>query len=54
MNGLSRTTVYRSMAEGHFPRQVSLGARAVGWRESDIDKWLSERESHVYAEDAAA
>ena len=24
----------------NFPRQVSLGARAVGWRECDINAWL--------------
>ena len=54
MNGLSRTTVYRSMAEGHFPRQVSLGVRAVGWKESDIEKWLNEREVTIFAERSAA
>ena len=40
LTGLSRSTLYGKIAEGNFPRQVSLGARAVGWRENDINSWL--------------
>ena len=39
--GLSRSTLYLKIAEGAFPRQVSLGPRAVGWVESEIEEWLS-------------
>jgi prophage regulatory protein len=39
--GLSRSTIYLRMSEGSFPTPVSLGARAVGWIESDVDFWLS-------------
>lgn len=28
------------MAQGKFPQSVSLGARAVGWFESQINEWL--------------
>ena len=35
--GLSRSTIYLRISEGSFPRQVSLGARAVGWIEDEID-----------------
>jgi prophage regulatory protein len=38
--GLSRSTIYQLMAEGRFPRPVRLGKRAVGWRESDVTRWL--------------
>ena len=41
--GLSRSTIYSRGAEGSFPKPVSLGARAVGWLESEIDSWLSSR-----------
>lgn len=41
--GLSRSTIYLRAAEGTFPRPVSLGARAVGWLESEIESWLSSR-----------
>lgn len=45
ITGLSRSTLYAQMKDGTFPRPIRLGARAVGWRKSDIEKWLSERES---------
>lgn len=38
--GLSRSTVYARVAEGTFPRQLSLGPNTVGWRETDIDSWI--------------
>ena len=38
--GLSRSTVYARVAEGTFPRQLSLGPNTVGWRETDIDTWI--------------
>lgn len=41
--GLSRSTLYAYIATGSFPTPVSLGARAVGWLESDIDAWLMSR-----------
>ncbi|HEY1208584.1 MAG TPA: AlpA family transcriptional regulator [Terracidiphilus sp.] len=39
--GLSRSTVYQWVSEGRFPKPVSLGARAVGWVESDVEEWIS-------------
>jgi prophage regulatory protein len=41
--GLSRSTIYLHVADGSFPRPVSLGARAVGWVESDIESWISHK-----------
>jgi prophage regulatory protein len=41
-SGLSRSTIYLYMTEGRFPRPVRLGKRAVGWRDSDIRRWLDE------------
>ena len=40
LTGLSRSSIYLRIAEGTFPKQVSLGGRAIGWRESEIQKWL--------------
>lgn len=39
--GLSRSTIYARMADGTFPKPVSLGPRAVGWVESEITDWLT-------------
>ncbi len=41
--GLSRSTIYLRIANGEFPRPVSLGGRAVGWLESDVENWLSDK-----------
>ena len=38
--GLSRSTVYERIKNGSFPKQITLGARAVGWLEHEIDAWL--------------
>lgn len=41
--GLSRSSIYEQMKKGLFPQSISLGARAVGWVQSDIDEWLNNR-----------
>ena len=41
--GLSRSTIYLRISEGTFPKPISLGARAVGWLESEIDSWLEQQ-----------
>ena len=38
--GLSRSTIYLRVSQGTFPKSVSLGARAVGWVEAEIQEWL--------------
>jgi prophage regulatory protein len=43
VTGLARSTVYRLMAERRFPPPCRLGARAVGWRSSDISQWSDAR-----------
>lgn len=39
--GLARSTLYERIKDGAFPAQISLGARAVGWLESDIEAWIA-------------
>ena len=41
--GLGRSTLYGMMERGEFVRPVRLGARAVGWRESELTDWLAAR-----------
>jgi prophage regulatory protein len=41
--GLSRSTIYLRIAEGRFPKPVSLGGRAVGWLEAEVQDWLTRR-----------
>jgi prophage regulatory protein len=42
-SGLSRSTIYQRIAEGLWTRQVSLGARAVGWPSDEVDAINSAR-----------
>ena len=51
--GFGRTSIYRKMEEGSFPRSVKLGgpledpeafdSRAVAWIEYEIDQWIESR-----------
>ena len=40
---LGRSTIYRKMRDGSFPEPLKIGARAVRWRESEIEAWLAAR-----------
>lgn len=41
--GLSNTAMKYRIAKKTFPAPVSLGLRAVGWIEADVDRWITER-----------
>lgn len=41
--GLSRSTIYDRIRAGTFPAPVSLGAKAVGWLDHEVDAWLADR-----------
>ncbi len=34
--GLSRSTLYLRISQGLFPKQISLGGRAVGWPATEV------------------
>lgn len=38
---LSRTTIYRRVAAGTFPRPTPISAGLVAWYESDINAWVA-------------
>ncbi|WP_207095256.1 AlpA family transcriptional regulator [Novosphingobium sp. PY1] len=42
ITGIPRSSLYRMINEGRFPRQVSLSRRSVGWRESAVHRWLED------------
>ena len=41
--GLARSTMYLYIQQGAFPKPVPLGRRAVGWLESEVSDWITER-----------
>ncbi|MCG8024974.1 MAG: AlpA family transcriptional regulator [Candidatus Thiodiazotropha endolucinida] len=43
LTGLSSSSIYLRMANNEFPESVSLGGRAVGWLEQDVDEWIVEK-----------
>ena len=40
--GISRSAIYLKASRAEFPAPISLGARAVGWLESDINQWIND------------
>lgn len=46
MTGLGRSMIYQLEAERRFPCRVRIGARAVGWVESEVQGWLAGRIQH--------
>ena len=40
--GLSRSTIYRKIAEGTFPPQVKISVHGAGWYESAINRWIAD------------
>jgi len=41
--GLARSTVYKFISEGAFPKPIPLGGKSVGWLESEIQEWIAEK-----------
>ena len=50
---VSRSTLWRWVKQGLFPKPVRLGPKAVRWRESDIAAWNRERAATEAKTDAA-
>jgi prophage regulatory protein len=49
--GLSRSTLYRKIAEGSFPGKSSISVHGTGWHESAADRWIAN--PGAYREDRA-
>ena len=51
--GFGRTSIYRKMDEGTFPKSLKLGgpledsgkfdSRAIAWIEDEVDQWIRDR-----------
>lgn len=44
ISALSRSTIYRRIAEGRFPPPVTLGGRASGWPRETLQTWIDDPE----------
>ena len=38
--GLTRSTLYRKIAEGSFPAQIKISVNGAGWHESEVNRWV--------------
>ena len=43
ITGVGRSSIYRLMHSGDFPRPVRVGPSAVRWKESEIIAWVESR-----------
>jgi len=43
MAGIEKTTAYKMINEGTFPKPVSVGGRAVRWVSTEIESWIMDR-----------
>jgi prophage regulatory protein len=41
--GIARSTIYKLVGEGEFPKPVPLVGRTVGWVESEVQEWIRGR-----------
>ena len=37
---ISVSGLYQKIADGHFPRPIKLGLRAVGWKKREVLRYL--------------
>ncbi len=40
---LGRTTIWRVMREGRFPKSKRIGKAAMAWLEHEVDDWMKKR-----------
>lgn len=45
MTGLPKSTIYRMVSAGTFPKMVKLSARSSAWRMRDVAEWIESRQS---------
>lgn len=47
VGGISRTTLWHWVREGTFPAPIRVGAKRIMWRESELQRWIDDRQSAV-------
>jgi prophage regulatory protein len=44
--GISRSTLYKMIEEGSFPKPLDLGSRFKAWQKQTVINWISTLNSH--------
>ena len=40
VTGQTRSTLYRLISAGSFPKPVKIGPRACGWPSDEVEEWI--------------
>lgn len=51
--GLTRSSIYRQIADNTFPGSINIGPRSVAWRSTDIEDWVAARAEAPHIDAAA-
>jgi len=43
VTGKRKTGLYAAMNANEFPKSFSIGGRAVGWLEEEVEQWIGDR-----------
>ena len=43
MTGLGKTTIYRWINHGTFPKQIQIGGKSVVWNEREVIDWMNQQ-----------
>ena len=54
LTAISRTAIYRRLAEGSFPKPLDMGPRMLRWERTAIIEWIASRRAAPPAVDQAA
>lgn len=49
-SGKSRSAIYYDISQGTFPKPIRIGARSVGWLETEVDAWILSKRAAKDAE----
>lgn len=44
---MSRSSIYRAMAEDDFPKPIKLTSRSIGWWREQVEEWFGNRPAGI-------
>lgn len=50
LTSLSRSSIYRMISNGDFPKQIAIGDRQARWSRTEIEEWCQQQ---IYANQSA-
>lgn len=47
LTSMSRSSIYRAMAEDNFPLPIKLTSRSIGWPLASVEDWIANRPAGI-------